>query len=143
MIGLHRAYLPFGAGTLGMLNVQGRHFATLELPWRGNKTYVSCIPEGVYTLRKRQSGVVTRSTGGEYSIGWEVADVTGRSHIMIHPANWTHELEGCIAPGVAHGWDEDGPRVYSSRDAFRELMGILDSRDEWQIDIRCNCQEYP
>lgn len=144
MITLRRAYLPFGDAAMGCLVVGDKSFATLELPWRANRPSASCIPEGVYTLRKRQSAVVTRSTAGEYSIGWEVTGVRGRDWIMLHPGNYVRDTDGCILPGRRFGWHPElGPMVTASRDAFRDLMGVLADREEWQIDIRCNCPEYP
>lgn len=144
MITLRRAYLPFDAGVMGRLIIEGHEFATLELPWRQNRISDSCIPEGVYRLRKRRSAVIKRSTGGEFEEGWEVTGVSGRTFIMLHPGNFASDTEGCIMPGWSHFWNAtEGFGVRDSRPAFRALMKALDSRDEWDIDIRCNCPEYP
>ncbi len=62
-----------------------------ELPWRENMVGVSCIPPGVYQLRKRWSPKFQRPL-------YEVQDVPGRTHILIHAANYTSQLRGCIAP---------------------------------------------
>lgn len=141
MISISRAYLPFDTGTFGALVVDGHEFATLELPWRDNSVSKSCIPEGTYRMRKRASTVIRRSTGGEYSEGWEVCDVPDRTFIMIHPGNWTSDTDGCLLVGRQFWWSSEGPMVRSSRDAFRDLMGILGRRDEWEIAIGCNRPE--
>ena len=144
MIKLSRAYLPMGRATFGSIRVGGGEFACLERPWLGNQRKQSCIPEGVYRLRKRVSAVVTRSTGGEYSVGWEVTDVPGRDWIMIHPGNYTIDTDGCILPGRGFSWHgQHGPMVTHSRDAFRDLMAVLDEREEWDIDIRVNSVSFP
>lgn len=144
MITLSRAYIPFDGATLGILRVEGHEFATLEPPWRSNRVGESCMPEGVYTLRKRHSEVVKRSTGGEYSIGWEICDVPGRTYLMVHPGNFASDTEGCPLPGRSFAWiPDEGFMVNDSRNAFRQLMGILDSRGEWTIDIRVNQPEWP
>jgi hypothetical protein len=64
---------------------------TIELPWKNNERGVSCIPEGRYQLEKRYSP----------KFKWHllVKGVTGRSVVLIHPANDAlKELKGCIAP---------------------------------------------
>lgn len=124
-------------GTRGRWEMpNGTGWWTIEMPWRGNAVGESCIPEGVYTLRKRRSGVVERSTGGEYLFGWEVCDVEGRTYIMVHPGNTILDLEGCIAPGIGRGTLYDLPAVTNSQIAFDELMAALEVREEWTIDVR-------
>lgn len=133
---LDRYYTP--NGTLGDLKVtRGREEVfschTIELPWNGNERGESCIPEGNYLLRKRRSGVVERTSDGEYLEGWEVTGVPGRTYIMIHIANWADELDGCIAVGKYIP-----PRhmmVNHSTDTFREFMDLLDGEDECRLVI--------
>lgn len=127
------AYTP--NGTFGRIKVNGKEFYTVERPWQDNKPNVSCIPEGKYTLRMRDSGVVTRSTGGAYSRGWEVVGVKGRTFIMIHPGNSLDDLQGCIAPGKQLGVVGGKWAVISSRPAFDELMAELSGQDEWNLTI--------
>ena len=134
---LKRSYLPWG--TYGTLILPNNYSCmTVERPWLGNKPYISCIPEGEYLMKKRLSSVVSRSSGGEFDSGWEVKDVLNRTFIMIHPANVPSELEGCIAPGRSQGFYKNQWSITHSRDTFRELMGHLDKRDEWKIQIRTN-----
>lgn len=45
-------------------------------------------------------------------------NVPGRSMIEIHPANWFHELEGCIAPGMLR----ESNMILQSRVAFGKIM---------------------
>lgn len=117
------SYSP--AGTFGTLTVGDLELATCELPWHGNKPGESCIPEGVYDLQMRESPVVQRSSGGEFARGWEVCDVPGRTFIMLHPANWPGELQGCISVGLAFGVIAGQIGVSSSREAFRKLMAAI------------------
>lgn len=127
------AYTPFG--TFGRLVVNGKEVYTIERPWLGNQSNVSCIPEGTYVMRQRDSGVVARSTGQAYKRGWEVTDVPGRSFIMIHPGNTMDDLQGCIAPGKALSSMGGKWSVSSSRPAFDELMVALSGQDEWTLII--------
>lgn len=87
---LQRTYLPFG--TNGEILLEKEHICySIELPWRNNQQQVSCIPEGNYALKRRNSE----------HLGWhlQLMDVPGRELILIHPANNAQkELKGCIAP---------------------------------------------
>lgn len=144
MITIKRAYLPDGSATLGKLSMDGFECCTLENPWQANQARVSCITEGVYTLRMRPSPIVERTSGGAFSVGWEVTNVQGRTFIMIHPGNWQKDTAGCILPGRYFSWNAShGPMVTASRDTFAGLMEALSGRDEWTLDVRCNTAEWP
>lgn len=65
---------------------------SLELPWNGNLRNVSCIPTGSYLVSK----VVSPKFGpGTFSVN----NVPGRGNILIHPGNYTRDIEGCILLG--------------------------------------------
>lgn len=127
------AYTP--VGVFGHLFAGELSLFCVERQWRQNRQNISCIPEGLYPLRKRRSGVVERSTAGEFQEGWEVCSVTGRSFIMIHPGNTELDLEGCLSPGVALGYVADRWAVTDSRTAFRSLMSELENHTEWNLHI--------
>jgi hypothetical protein len=95
----------------------GMRLATIERPWKGNEPQVSCIPEGSYRARYTRSKRFGR-------LLYEVLDVPGRSGIRIHAANWAHELQGCIALGIAHG----AGLVLQSRIAMQRFHDELDGR---------------
>ena len=134
---------PVG-GTFGNIELpSGRKLYTVEPPWVGNKQSVSCIPDGVYKLHMRDSGVVSRSSGGEFKAGWEVTAVPNRTFIMLHPGNWPHNFEGCIGVGLSYLLLSGRLGVSSSRDAFRILMSELPVDEEHEIDIRPTLIEYP
>lgn len=131
-------------GTFGKLYIDGKFFCyTVEKPWVGNKEKESCIPEGVYRLVLRYSPVVRKTSGGEFEEGYEVAGVPNRSYIMIHPANVASDLEGCIGVGNALGFVKNQWAVLNSRDTFRELMGELEKKNDWDIEIRQKYISYP
>lgn len=93
MLVLKRIYLD--KAVHGRLYVGDELLAcTIELPWRQNAKRISCIPEGIYTLRRRYSE----------KFKWHLVllEVPERSGILIHPANDAlKELQGCIAPVTA------------------------------------------
>jgi len=137
------------AGVFGELVFpDGWSCKTVEREWLDNQTKVSCIPDGVYTLGLRYSPVVQRITRGRYKEGWEVEDVVGRSYIMIHPANWPTDLQGCIGVGskIAMLQAKDGKLhkgVTNSQATFDKVMDRLNERSEWVLDIYTTVVEYP
>jgi hypothetical protein len=102
-------------GTNGELLLNGvRVCSTIELPWKMNRPQVSCIPEGIYALKKRYSP--------RFGHHLHVIAVPGREWILIHAANHAAaELKGCIAPvSVLTG----AGRGVASRNALRRLLGL-------------------
>ena len=108
-----------GKATIGILffEIEGKvtTLSSLELPWLDNKCCISCIPKGTYKV------ITSLSTKYKKQM-WEVLDVEGRSGIRIHSANYSNELEGCIALGLH--------RVDINND---ETMDVLNSRKAIQI----------
>lgn len=115
--------------TLGELLVGRERFATLEDPWRGNEARVSCIPEGAYLLRPR------RYYAGGYDT-LEVADVPGRSLILLHRGNTTRDTEGCVLLGERHGELGGRPAVLASREAWQRFVRVVDVHREHVLDVR-------
>jgi len=126
----------FKHGTFGVLRADDFSCATVERPWLLNERRVSCIPAGRYVLRKRRSGVVKRSSGGEFVSGWEVCDVPDRTYIMVHVANKVSELLGCIGLGDRFGAIGGRWAVLNSRKTFALFMGALSGSDEHILIVR-------
>jgi len=82
----------FSDGTNGKILHNGKLIChSIQLPWKNNEKRVSCIPEGIYTLRKRYSR--------KFKAHIEITGVPERSFILFHSANNAmKELNGCIAP---------------------------------------------
>ncbi|MBL7742860.1 MAG: hypothetical protein JNN00_05220, partial [Chitinophagaceae bacterium] len=75
---LIRTYYP--KGTNGDIFLNGKKVcSTIELPWKDNAPQVSCIPEGIYELRKRYT-----PRFGKHFI---LLNVPQRSYILLHAAN--------------------------------------------------------
>lgn len=102
--------------TLGVLKYSGGELYTVELRWDNNKPRASCIPAGTYDVVQRHSE--------KFQQHFHILDVPNRSYILIHAANYSRQLLGCIAPGLAHqDIDSDGLKdVVSSRDAMKRLL---------------------
>ena len=96
---LYRTYQP--KQTIGKLCFEGHELSTVELVWADNTTRKSCIPEGTYKAVPRFSE--------KFGHHFHVIDVPGRDLILFHPANYSRQLLGCIAVGMAHkDIDKDG-----------------------------------
>jgi hypothetical protein len=137
--------------TLGeLLDADGKHLChTLENRWMDNKPRVSCIPPGIYPLRLRKEGGWHKRLGERFpdihkgSI--EIADVPGRSFILIHPGNTHADTLGCILPGKATAWATDNRKpsepntmnaVASSAAAYRSIYPALLAAANWGQSIR-------
>lgn len=102
---------------------------TLELPWRDNKRRVSCIPAGTYRA--------VRHISPKFGQSLHILDVPGRSEILIHPANYVHQLLGCIAVGQdARDLNGDGQEdITNSRATMAKLLNALGDDNEVTIII--------
>jgi hypothetical protein len=91
----------------------------LELPWKDNKRRVSCIPEGVYTTKKRISP--------RFANHFHITNVEGRDWILIHRGNFVRDILGCVIVGKAHkDIDDDGLKdVTSSVATMNKLNSYL------------------
>jgi hypothetical protein len=129
----------YDAGTFGMMNANGKILFTLEDEWRDNETSISCVPSGVYPLRRTVYNKHGYST-------YEICDVPGRTRILIHPGNTEEHTEGCVLVGTYIGilsvnYDEElhRPRkklaVLKSRQAFDLFMEAMNGKQEDTIAI--------
>jgi len=113
-------------GTRGVFALAGRSWPSLELPWRENKPSRSCIPPGTYRVEIRDSPRFGRV--------YEIRDVPGRSHVLIHAGNlagdvdkgFASDVEGCVLVGRDAGTLAGQWAVLASRFALSELMRTAD-----------------
>jgi hypothetical protein len=85
---LIRSYLK--DRTIGWLS---NGLVTLERPWLNNQVSVSCIPEGVYKVKRDKTG----------RFQWyRLESVVGRTNIEIHGGVLPEHSEGCILVGMFH-----------------------------------------
>ena len=113
-------------GTNGELTYEGRLVChTIELPWLLNRRNVSCIPAGRYRLLSRY----TRKHGLHLC----VADVPGRSGILLHPANDAkRELLGCIAPVLELTGPGRGRQSRLANEVLKSLvLPVIHSEEVW------------
>lgn len=119
-------YKTSDEGTLGKIEVDGKTFHTIELPWRENQNDISCIPIGSYRCDFTMSQRFKKKL---YLVG----PVEGRAGIRIHSANlagdskkgFVAQLNGCIALGKSAGEIAGQDAVLSSKEAINEFHEIL------------------
>ena len=108
----------------------------IERPWLLNQRNVSCVPAGVYTLEAHSYKQGTAQhletwalVNQELGVYHYPSARANRDLILLHPANRSDQLQGCIAP-VAHitmsGGKLFGP---SSGPTLSRLLTLLTSTD--------------
>ena len=130
--------------TEGVLTFENVTLYTIERPWiataPGGKPFKSCIPAGRYALRPHKRGngddVVALVNAGHavYYMNADRPHEVGRYKILLHSANWSFQVVGCIAPGKSRAQSDKGPMVTSSRASMKQIMEYIDG-DEAVINI--------
>lgn len=122
---MHRATLTreegSKEGTFGRFRVGVYHCFSVELPDRGNKPNISCIPVGVYKCVWTYSPRFKRHM-------YLLEGVPERSGVRIHSANLARQLNGCIALGLKLGTIEGTKAVLLSQPAVRQLEEYLQGK---------------
>ena len=136
--------------TLGMLNAGGKQFHTIERPWipnpdgPGGHPDTSCIPVGTYRMspcwneKKGDHWILSNPQLGVYETDQDkpAGQSWGRTYVKIHIANWAHELEGCIAPGLNVVKGHDGVyMVTASTAAMDDLRAMLKNESNLTLTI--------
>jgi hypothetical protein len=116
-------------GTEGRLSAPGLQFycPCLELPWRDNRTCVSCIPPGTYPVAWRES---------RRWKAFHIRNVPGRSYILIHSGNyagdvakgWKTHVQGCVLLGSKFGCLNGQRAILASRPMVRRFNSIMKGR---------------
>ena len=122
----------------------GVTLCTIEQEWRedpnrpGGESNNSCVPAGKYRLipHTRPDGkevmALINEDLGVYYLAEDLPPEGGRYLILLHIANWSHNVIGCIGPGLGKA---DGPMVTSSKAAMKKLMDYIDG-DDAELEIR-------
>lgn len=117
--------------TLGEIQIGDLSLFTLELPdlnndgIDNNEVRKSCIPEGVYRVKKHNSP--------KFGKTFWVKDVPGRSAILIHPGNYHYHTLGCILVGLDQE-DLNGDGLIDNKSS-KKAMGFLLEYDITELEI--------
>ncbi|WP_340156304.1 DUF5675 family protein [uncultured Winogradskyella sp.] len=103
---------------------------SLERGWLDNQRMISCVPEGEYPMVLEYSNRFKKDL-------WELKEVPNRSECKIHAANYSRQLNGCIALGSFRvDIDGDGNKdVTNSRKAIKQFHEIMGDDTESRIII--------
>lgn len=130
--------------TLGWLSFGGKKWASLERPWiidpigKGGLKGRSCVPVGEYKLVPHDTEAHPRVwalVNPQLDVYHDPAAVPSykasfaRTAVLIHVANFVHEIRGCIALGKTRQKDRETWMVRSSRDAINELRTLATGTD--------------
>ena len=113
--------------TVGELRYRDFQCFTLELPDLDNQSYISCIPEGLYTFHTRLSN--------RNGFVIELDHVEDRTHIQIHSGNYTSQILGCILVGdaIKHMNNDSIPDVSNSKNTLGKLLKLVGDSGEVRI----------
>lgn len=120
------------AGVFGNLKTaSGFACYTLERPVKGDHP---CIPAGTYSVERK-----SKAEHPQRGPCYEIMKVKDRTDILIHSANWSSELLGCLSLGrsicdVAHKDGTKSKGVTSSRDAVAAFEADLE-REPFELTI--------
>ena len=109
-------------GTLSTVRLDGKLFGYgIERPWKNNRRFLSCFPEGLYLFVPHVSpkfGDVFAFVGGTVSLS-EI-DHVARYGCLAHVANWQRDVQGCI--GIGKERRKEDWMVTNSRSAMDDLV---------------------
>lgn len=115
--------------TLGILEAGNLTLTTLEPAWKNNEKNVSCVPVGIYKLKRRNT-----PRFGDHLI---LEDVPGRSYVLIHFGNFPENTSGCIL--VGDGFkdlnNDKKTDITNSRSAMRMLLNEIGPSCELELLI--------
>lgn len=132
-------------GTLGEIWLDDQLICyTIEQPWNHNLPYQSCVPAGAYELKPWSS---TKHPNSYVLINEDLNvfehenphDPTSRFACLIHVANWAHNVQGCIGPGLSLGYGEDSLMVKNSSAATHRLLALIKEKGITQLHIEWGC----
>lgn len=141
--------------TLGFLDVAGKRFFTIERPWephpegRAGIEHRSCVPEGSYRLipYTRPSGEKTFALSNPNLDVYQAPfDIPRERHgvarclILIHAADYVHDVLGGIGPGLDRTRDRNGWLVTSSRDAMNQIRTLVAHKFDMTLIIERHSQ---
>ena len=123
-------------GTFGTLTFGDFFCYTVECPWMDNQRFISCIPPGDYFLEYYQS---TKFGPSAIVFGGTVSKFEYENYqrygILIHPANWSSDLMGCIGLGERVTVMNGLASVTNSRKTVSEFLNLINMGEVYNLRI--------
>lgn len=130
-------------GTFGELFIDDEHFCyTVESPWKDNKPFVSCVPDGQYALAPFNSPKysftyqLVNSQLNVYAQKAHCKRDSDRYACEFHVANYPDNVKGCIGVGEDLGAHCDKWMVTNSLVTMNKLRSVLRSGHATVIKIK-------
>lgn len=123
-------------GTFGILSFRGFSCYTVECRWLDNMVAQSCIPPGHYSLERHNSPrfgecvIIFGNTVSKFP-----SPNHKRSYILIHPANFSYQLEGCIGLGDSFTIIDGLAAVSNSRKTVAEFLDLINIGETYDLHI--------
>lgn len=126
---------------IGLLYVENELFCyTIDLPYKKNKPFISCIPADVYEVGfRREDTPLTKEYRERYDYfeyHIEIKNVPGRDYIYIHVGNTIEDLDGCTSVGRSAGvyyvnnsfstYERLYKRLYKDLENYNVSINIID-----------------
>ncbi len=147
---LERYCYSGGMGTFGRIRGAPFEAFTVEQPWRGNRPFVSCVPEAVYELVPYSSEKYPHTFALVNPDARVFARMEDRERdddryaCVIHSANWARQLQGCVAAGDGEGADRSGEwMVTNSAATVRRLLAYIREREIRYLHVTSYRPQWP
>lgn len=132
----------------GVIKFGGYQLYSMERPWipgpefPSGKPSESCVPVGEYDLVKALSPkygtdmyYLVNEENGVFLRKEDRTEDWQRWGCMFHPANWVHQINGCVAAGERIGMIGSKFGIGASRSAIRQLTSHMDKSDRPKLKI--------
>lgn len=109
-------------------------FFSVEKPWKDNKPFESCIPEGDYQLvphNSKKYGDVLAIVGG--TVSHYKDPEYERYACLLHAANWPKDVEGCI--GLGDNYIADKNMVTNSVQSMKDFYEVVSPYETHNLTI--------
>lgn len=136
-------------GTFGRIDGLPFECVTVEQPWRGNRPFESCIPEGIYNLvavdspRFGPTFALENASVRVFASATAATEPGDRFACLIHGANRADQLQGCIAPGRELGVSAGKWAVLDSQATLKKLLAFVRDNGVSEILVTQYRPEYP
>lgn len=111
-------------GIVGVMSINNDpECVTLEQAWNNNTPFASCIPAGLYELKR-----ITSPTFGDT---FEIQNVPGgRNHCIFHSGNTIADTRGCVLTGTYIGRLNGRLAILDSKKAYNKFLFAMGSDKE-------------
>jgi len=128
IVELIRLEEDFEHGTFGVLKINKEVFCvTLEPPDVENAQNISSIPAQQYKCRRVDSP--------RYGDTFEICDVPGRTHVLIHAGNVVGNTKGCVLLAQHFGKLRGDRAVLNSGNTFKAFLSRMTMYNRFHLTI--------